>query len=100
VVLGRSAGIDEEKLAHVGDDPIPTDVYAPDEIAVIRYARASSRMEPITDELYTELTAHFDEGQIIELCMTVGLSNIVNRFHATFLTDLDEATAEATRSDD
>ena len=29
--------------------------------------------------------------------MTVGLSNLVNRFHATFLTDLDESTAEAYR---
>ena len=95
VVLGRGAGIDEAKLAHVGDDPLPPDVYEPDELAVIRYARASSRMEAITDEIYDGLRAHFDDRQIIELCMTVALSNVVNRFHATFLTDLDDATAEA-----
>jgi alkylhydroperoxidase family enzyme len=100
VVLGRGAGIDDEKLAHVGDDPLPDGLYTPDELAVVRYARASTRMEPITDELYGELAEHFDEGQIIELCMTVGLSNIVNRFHATFLTDLDEATREAAGRED
>jgi hypothetical protein len=27
--------------------------------------------------------------QIIELCWRVSLSNLVNRFHATFLTDVD-----------
>jgi alkylhydroperoxidase family enzyme len=96
VALGRGAGIDEEKLAHVGDDPLPTDLYSPDELAVVRYARVSTRMEPITDQLYAELAEHFDERQIIELCMTVGLSNVVNRFHATFLTDLDDATARET----
>ena len=51
-------------------------------------------MERITDELYGELTRHFDVQQIIELCMTVSLSNQVNRFHATFLTDLDDDMAE------
>ncbi|MHB8669882.1 MAG: hypothetical protein ACYDAD_04860 [Acidimicrobiales bacterium] len=26
------------------------------------------------------------------LCFTVGLSNVINRFHATLLADLDDAT--------
>lgn len=30
----------------------------------------------------------------MDLCFTVGLSNLVNRFHATFLTDVDESTLE------
>ncbi len=95
MVLGRSAGIPENKLAHIGDDPLPADVYQPDEAAIIRYARASSRLEPITDEIYGALAVHFDTRQLIEICMTVGLSNLINRFHATFLTDLDHSTAEA-----
>ena len=41
------------------------------------------------------LARHFDTKQIIELCATVGLSNQVNRFHATFLTDLDTTIADA-----
>ncbi len=69
----------------------------PDEAAIIRYARASTALEPITDGIYGALAAHFDTEQLIEICMTVGLSNLVNRFHATFLTDLDESTAEAYR---
>jgi alkylhydroperoxidase family enzyme len=96
VVLGRSAGIPEDKLAGIGQDPLPHGVYERDEVAIIRYARASSRLEPITDEIYGSLAAHFDTRQLIEICMTVGLSNLINRFHATFLTDLDEAVTEAT----
>ena len=94
-MLGRSTGIPEAKLAHVADDPLPEGVYDASEAAVIRYARASTRLEPITDELYRGLVAHFDAQQIIEICLTVGLSNLVNRFHATFLTDVDAATTEA-----
>ena len=28
----------------------------------------------------------------MDICLTVGLSNMVNRFHATFLTDVDDET--------
>jgi hypothetical protein len=45
--------------------------------------------------LYGDLSRHFDTKQIIELCATVGLSNQVNRFHATFLTDLDATISGA-----
>jgi hypothetical protein len=30
----------------------------------------------------------------MELCFTVGVANVINRFHATFLTDLDAATLD------
>jgi hypothetical protein len=94
VVLGRSAGLTEDKLRHIGDDPLPDGVYADDERAVVEYAQRSTRLEPITDELYGRLSEHFTQQQIIELCFTVGLSNVINRFHATFLTDVDPATGE------
>lgn len=85
----------EEQLAHLGDDPLPDGLYAPDEAAIVRYAQRSTRMEPIDDATYGALREHFDERQIIEICFTVGLSNVINRFHATFLTELDPATGEA-----
>jgi hypothetical protein len=94
VVLGRSAGLTEEKLAHIGDDPLPDGVYADDERAIVEYAQRSTRLDPISDELYGRLQAHFTQRQIIELCFTVGLSNVINRFHATFLTDVDPETGE------
>ena len=95
VLLGRAAGLTEEKLAHLGDDPLPADVYTPEEAAIVRYSQRSTRMEPFDDEVYGALAAHFDTKQLIEICFTVGLSNVVNRFHATFLTDLDPWTLDA-----
>jgi hypothetical protein len=49
-------------------------------------------MAPISDELFGELSTHFDTQQMIELCFTVGNSGLVNRFHALFHTDLDDDT--------
>jgi alkylhydroperoxidase family enzyme len=94
-MLGRSVGLTEEKIAHLGDDPLPDGVYEPAEAAIVRYSQASTRLRPITDDLYGQLARHFDTKQIIELCATVGLSNQVNRFHATFLTDLDATIRDA-----
>jgi hypothetical protein len=35
----------------------------------------------------------------VELCFVVGLSNLVNRFHATFHTALDDSTRDALAGD-
>lgn len=92
MLLGRAAGIDDEQLAHLGDDPLPDGLYDGEAAAIIRYSQASTRMQPIDDDLYAELTRYFDQAQIVELCFVVGFSNLVNRFHATFLTTLDDST--------
>jgi hypothetical protein len=82
----------DEKLARIGSDPLPDGLYEPDEAAIVRYARLSTRLQPITDEFYAELLKHFTERQLIEICFTVGMSNMINRFHATFHTDVDSST--------
>ncbi|MDQ3384624.1 MAG: hypothetical protein M3503_01225 [Actinomycetota bacterium] len=94
MVLGRGAGLDEAKLGHIGDDPLPEGVYDDAERAVVEYAQRSTQMQPITGELFGRLQQHLDQRQLIELCFTVGLSNVINRFHATFLTEVDPATQE------
>ena len=92
-MLGRSAGLSDEKIRHLGDDPL-SDVFSPEEAAIIRYSQASTQMKPITEAIYFELSRYFTTVQIMELWATVSLSNQVNRFHATFLTDLDQTTLE------
>jgi alkylhydroperoxidase family enzyme len=95
VLLGRAAEITEEQLAHLGDDPLPEGLYGPAEAAIVRYSQRSTAMAPIDDATYGALAAHFSDQEIIEICFTVGLSNVVNRFHATFRTDLDEWVDDA-----
>jgi alkylhydroperoxidase family enzyme len=94
VLLGRAAGLTEDKLAHVGDADLPEGLYEPDEAAIVRYAQRCTRMEPIDEATYAALTEHFSREQIIEICFTVGLANTINRFHATFLTEVDPQTQE------
>ena len=95
--LGRSAGLTAPQVAHLHDDPLPDGVYRDDEAAIVRYARQATAMAPIDDDLYADLRRHLSEQQVIELCFTVGVSNIINRFHATFHTPVDETTLEELR---
>jgi alkylhydroperoxidase family enzyme len=92
-VLGRNAGLSGAQIRHVGDDDPPEGLYDEASMALLRYVRASARMDRIDDELYARLEASFSRAQIMELCFEVGLAGTVNRFHATFLTDLDAETA-------
>ncbi len=79
-------------MSHLTADPLPENVYTPEEAAIISYAQKSTRLEPIDDATYGALEQHFSQQQIIDICLTVGLSNMINRFHATFQTDVDEDT--------
>lgn len=92
VPLGRSLGLDDAQLAHLADDPLPEGLYDDAQQVIIRFAQRSTRMAPIDDELFAELRTHFDTRQLMELLFTVGISNIVNRFHALFRTPLDDET--------
>ena len=49
----------------------------------------------VDDQTFARLREHFSEPEIMELCFTVGISNAVNRFHATFHTPLDDRTRDA-----
>jgi len=87
-------------MGHLADDPLPDGLNSPSQAAIVTYARKSTRLEPIDDETYGALGRHFTPQQTIDICLTVGLSNMINRFHATFRTDLDaETTAEAEEGD-
>ena len=92
MVLGRSAGLTEEQMAHVMAEPLPEGVYSPDLAAIVRYSRASTLMQPITGELWRGLTDHFDVKQIIDIVFIVGMDQIISRFHAAILTDVDDFT--------
>lgn len=87
-------------MHHLGNAELPASVYDPAEAAIVRYSQKSTRLEPIDDATYGELAAHFTPQQIVDICLTVGLSNLVNRFHATFQTDLDQATIDEAEAGD
>ena len=57
---------------------------------MIKYAQRSTRGLAIDASTYRVLAEHFSTPQIIDICLNVGLSQITNRFNATFLPDVDE----------
>jgi alkylhydroperoxidase family enzyme len=87
-------GLDEDKLAAVADESA-RGALTPLEQTVVEYARRLTRTDAIDDELFEALREQFTLHQLMELCFTIGVAGIVNRFHATFHTPLDERTRQA-----
>jgi len=89
------AKLTEQQLKHLGDEPLPDGVYSARELAIVRYSQQVTHEPPrVSEDVYLALTEHFDRAQILQICFIVGLSAMVNRFHATFLTDVDTGTME------
>lgn len=92
-MLGQSVGLSAEQMAAMGDADSP--LFDETEALVLRYAQVLTRDNKVDDALYGELEKRFSKNDLFELCMTIGLSGLVNRVHATFKTDLDAETAES-----
>lgn len=99
-MLGRSVGLSEEKIRHLGDEEPPEEVYTPAERAIVSYARKSTTEITVDDETYGALEAHYTRKQIMEIWGIVAVANSINRFHATFHTDVDEEVREAVEAGD
>ena len=87
-------------MAHLAADALPPNLYSPAQEAIIRYAQKSTQLQPIDDDTYENLARHFSVQQMIDITLTVGLSNMINRFHATFHTDLDADTVKDAEAGD
>jgi alkylhydroperoxidase family enzyme len=93
-MLGLGVGLTSEEMASMGDPGGCASFDATDRL-VLRYAEELTRRNRVDDGLYAELASVFDRQQLFELCMAVGVSALVNRVHATFMTDVDERTETA-----
>lgn len=90
-MLGRSIGLTDEEILGLRTWR-ESDVYGPVDRLVLEYVEETRLRHRVTDELYERLTRHFSTRQLIDLCFAAGISDLINRFHATFLTDVDDAT--------
>ena len=93
-MLGLSVGLTNEEMALMGAPDSCASFDATDKL-VLRYSEVLTRDNLVDDKLYAELAARFTTDELVEMCVTVGLSAMVNRVHATFRTDLDDSTAAA-----
>ncbi len=90
-MLGRSIGLTEDEVLNLRGWR-DSDLYGPVDRLVLEYMEEWKLRRRVPDELYARLSEHFTTRQIIDLCFTGGVADLINRFHATFLTDLDEVT--------
>lgn len=63
--------------------------------AVLAFTDSLAKNNKVSDELFAELSTLFSEQEIMKLCITVSFAGLVNRVHATFLTDVDQPTLES-----
>ena len=90
-MLGRSIGLTQEQILDLREWRT-SDAYDPVDKLVLEYVEEWKLRHVVPDDLYARLGQHFSTRQLIDLCFTAGLADIVNRFHATFQTDVDEVT--------
>ena len=90
-MLGRSSGLTDDEVLNLRGWR-ESDLYGPVDRLVLEYMEEWKLRRRVTDELYRRLTQHFTARQIIDLCFTGGVADLINRFHATFETDLDDET--------
>lgn len=94
LLLGASAGLSDDALSWLADwQNAPEAVFDATDRLVLRYADSLTRDVTVDGALWQALAAWFSEREIFELCFSVGLANLVNRVHATFLTDVDGYTS-------
>jgi len=93
-MLGRSIGITDDQLRHLLDEQPPEALYSEPDVVLIRYVRTLAGRLPIDDALYNDLTEHFSDQQIIEICLLVGAQTAITFFNRTFLAPIIHADPE------
>ena len=83
--MARRHGYTQEQIDGLAEFESRDDL-AEKEKVVLRYAERMT-LDPhhVDDELWNQLRAHFDEGEMIELSAAIGLFNYFNRFNDALL---------------
>ena len=92
-MLGRGIGMTDDEMAAMADWESGS-LFDDADRLVLRYTDALTRDNRVDDALYAELDARFSQPELVKLSVAAGLAGFVNRMHATFHTDVDQATVD------
>lgn len=70
VRIGRRVGLSEEQIARVADGP-EAPGWSPREAALLRATDDFHTEREVTDASWAELSRHYDERDLIEICMLI-----------------------------
>ncbi|HUI42370.1 MAG TPA: hypothetical protein VL523_10415 [Terriglobia bacterium] len=78
--MARRFGATDAELAALASGAL--EAFPPAERAALRFSDQLTRdSNAISNGLFVELGAHFDEGEIVEIAAVAGLFNYFNRFN-------------------
>jgi len=90
-------GVSEEKIASIWEYPT-SPLFSDAEREALDVARNAALVpNAVTDEQFERLANYFSEQQIVEIVAVISLFGFLNRWNATFKTDLESAPALATK---
>ncbi len=71
-------------------------LFTAGELAALRFAEImTTSARDVDEELWDELQAHFDDGQLVEMATVIGLFNFFNRYaDALQILPSEDTTAE------
>ena len=85
----KNFGVSDEKLAAVWTYA-SSDLYSPAEKIALDFAlAAASQPNAVTDSMFAELSAHWSEGQIVEILGVVAMFGFLNRWNDSMATPLE-----------
>lgn len=88
------SGIDDAKLAAVWEYRT-SPLFTAAERAALDVALAAGQVpNDVTDEMFTELRKHWDEGEIVEIVAVIALFGFLNRWNDTMATPLEADPVE------
>ena len=79
--LARQLGVTEELLDALYHIDMNRHLFTTRELVALRFAEImTTSARDIDEELWDELQAHFDDGELVELATVIGLFNFFNRY--------------------
>lgn len=88
--MAKMAGVSDEELNLLKAEKID-DSFSEKEKVVIEYAcQVTKDAEAVSDDLFKRLSTHFDESQIVNLTLIIGLMNVFNRFNGALGVELEK----------
>jgi len=79
--LARQLGVDEELLDALYRIDQHRPLFTERELVALRYAEImTTSAQAVSEDLWDELQAHFDDGELVEITTVIGLFNFFNRF--------------------
>ncbi len=79
--LARQLGVSEELLDALYHIDQFRHLFTERELVALRYAEImTTSAQSVDEDLWDQLQAHFDDGELVEITTVIGLFNFFNRF--------------------